>query len=320
MTQTLILFAAYLLDRLIGDPRWLPHPVVLLGWCIKQLEKGVRLIVKQERMLKWAGLLFPICIAGGSGLMVWLILLAAARIHPWLAVVLEVGLLSTTLATKGLADAGMEIYRHLVRGELERARLSLSMVVGRDTDQLDEPEICRGAVETVAENIVDAIISPLFYAAIGGAPLAFVYRAANTLDSMLGYKNDRYLHLGWASARFDDVLNYIPARLTALLLVAASIWNKLDWRGCWRTFRRDARLHPSPNSGFPEAAIAGALGIQLGGTNYYQGVASHRAKLGEPKRPIRPQDIAQTVTVMKGVSVCFLLLCAGAMLLIRTGG
>ncbi|WP_134684034.1 adenosylcobinamide-phosphate synthase CbiB [Brevibacillus migulae] len=319
MIKTLILFAAYLLDRIIGDPRWLPHPVVLMGESIKQLEKAVRRCVSRERALKAAGLLFPICIAGGSGLLVWLILLAAARIHPWLAAGLEVVLISTTIATKGLADAGMEIYRHLQRGDLAEARRSLSMVVGRDTERLDQPEICRGAVETVAENIVDAIISPLFYAAIGGAPLAFVYRAANTLDSMVGYKNERYLHLGWASARFDDVLNYIPARLTGVMLVAVSMFSKIDWKGCWRTILRDARLHPSPNSGIPEAGIAGALGIQLGGTNYYQGIASHRARMGEPTRAINPEDIRRTVDVMKKVSVLCLLLFAVGVLLNQIG-
>ncbi|HZG17266.1 MAG TPA: adenosylcobinamide-phosphate synthase CbiB [Candidatus Bathyarchaeia archaeon] len=315
MTQSLILIAAYLLDLLIGDPRWLPHPVVMMGACIKQLEKMVRRGATGERMLKVAGLLFPICIAGGSGALVWLILLAAAWIHPWLEAGLEAVLISTTIATKGLADAGMEIYRHLQRGDLVEARRSLSMVVGRDTEYLEKTEISRGAVETVAENIVDAIISPLFYAAIGGAPLAFVYRAANTLDSMVGYKNEHYQHLGWASARFDDVLNYIPARLTSLLLVAVSMGSNMDWRGCWRTIRRDASLHPSPNSGIPEAGIAGALGIQLGGTNYYQGIASHRAKMGEPTRPISPEDIRRTVGVMKKVSVLSLLFFAVAVLL-----
>jgi len=315
MTQSLILSIAYLLDRMIGDPRWLPHPVVMMGACIRQLEKIVRRVATEERMLKAAGLLFPICIAGGSGALVWLILLAAAWIHPWLAAGLEAVLISTTIATKGLADAGLEIYRHLQSGNLIEARRSLSMVVGRDTEHLEKTEISRGAVETVAENIVDAIISPLFYAAIGGAPLAFVYRAANTLDSVVGYKNERYQHLGWASARFDDVLNYIPARLTGLLLVAVSMVSNLDWRGCWRTIRRDARLHPSPNSGIPEAGIAGALGIQLGGTNYYQGIASHRAKMGEPTRPISPEDIRRTVDVMKIISVLSLLFFAGVVLL-----
>lgn len=308
MSEALILLAAYMIDRAIGDPRFLPHPVVVIGACIVRLEKWLRSWVKEERRLKPAGVLFPVLIVGGSFLAVWLMLEGARMIHPWAAIVLEVWLISTTIATKGLADAGLQIYRDLIGKQIGQARHSLSMVVGRDTERLDEPEICRGAVETVAENIVDAIISPLFYAAIGGAPLAMAYRAANTLDSMIGYKNEAYQNLGWASARFDDLANYLPARLTALLLVAASWWKGLDWRNCWNMIRRDARLHPSPNSGFPEAGVAGALGVQLGGLNTYKGVPSHRARLGDPLRSLCPHDILQTVQLMKLVSLLFLFL------------
>jgi len=307
MKESLILAAAYWIDRVVGDPRCLPHPVVGMGRCITWLEKWIRTWIKHERHLKGAGLLFPLVIAGGSYLAVWLMVEAARLLHPGFAVLLEAWFISTTIATKGLAEAGLQIYQHLRAGKLEQARFSLSMVVGRDTDQLDEPEICRGAVETVAENIVDAITAPLFYAAIGGAPLAMAYRAANTLDSMIGYRNERYRNLGWASARFDDLANFVPARLTALLLVAASWWKGLNWRGCYRIMRRDARLHPSPNSGFPEAAVAGALGVQLGGRNTYQGVPSMRARLGDPLRPLMDGDILQTVELMKLASILCLL-------------
>jgi adenosylcobinamide-phosphate synthase len=312
MNEALILLAAYGIDRVVGDPRSLPHPVVGIGWCIMGLERLLRALVKREEHLKAAGILFPLLIAGGSLVVTWALLYAAGWVHPWLAIALEVWLISTTIATKGLADAGMEIFHHLQRGDWAAARQSLSMVVGRDTEQLDESEICRGAVETVAENIVDAIISPLVYAALGGAPLAMAYRAANTLDSMVGYKNEKYRNLGWASARFDDLLNYLPARLTALLLVAASWLMRLDWRQCWAVIRRDARLHPSPNSGLPEAGVAGALGVQLGGLNYYQGVPSNRAKLGNPLRQLRPDDIAAAVRLMKLVSVLGLVFCMAA--------
>lgn len=309
MNEAWILCAAYLIDRVVGDPRGLPHPVVIIGWWITRLERVIRSLVKREEHLKIAGLLFPLFIVTGSYAAVWLIVWGAALISPWLSFALSAWLISTTIAAKGLADAGMEIARHLVAGDLVQARRSLSMVVGRDTDRLDEPEICRGAVETVAENIVDAIVSPLIYAAIGGAPLAMAYRAANTLDSMVGYKNEKYLHLGWASARFDDVLNYIPARLTALLLVAASWLQRLDWQQCWTMIRRDAHLHPSPNSGLPEAGVAGALGVQLGGLNTYQGVPSNRAKLGNPHRPLRAGDIKSTVSLMYVVSLMCLGVC-----------
>ncbi|NRS50127.1 adenosylcobinamide-phosphate synthase CbiB [Brevibacillus sp. HB2.2] len=307
MTEVWVLCAAYLIDRVVGDPRSLPHPVIIMGWWITRLELVIRSLFKEESHLKLAGVLFPVVIVGGSYAVVWLILWGATFIHPVLAWILGAWLISTTIATKGLADAGMEIARHLVAGDMEAARRSLSMVVGRDTEQLDEPEVCRGAVETVAENIVDAIVSPLIFAAIGGAPLAMAYRAANTLDSMVGYKNEKYLNLGWASARFDDVLNYIPARLTALLLVAASWLQRLDGKQCWAMIRRDAHLHPSPNSGLPEAGVAGALGVQLGGLNYYQGVASNRAKMGDAKRPLQASDIVATIRLMYLVSLLCLL-------------
>ncbi|MED1797552.1 adenosylcobinamide-phosphate synthase CbiB [Brevibacillus porteri] len=307
MTEVWILCAAYLIDRVVGDPRSLLHPVIIMGWWITRLERVIRSLVKEESHLKLAGVLFPLVIVGGSYAVVWLLLWGVTFIHPVLAWILGAWLISTTIATKGLADAGMEIARHLVAGDMEAARRSLSMVVGRDTERLDEPEVCRGAVETVAENIVDAIVSPLIFAAIGGAPLAMAYRAANTLDSMVGYKNEKYRNLGWASARFDDVLNYIPARLTALLLVAASWLQRLDWKQCWAMIRRDAHLHPSPNSGLPEAGVAGALGVQLGGLNYYQGVASNRAKMGDAKRPLQASDIVATIRLMYLVSLLCLL-------------
>ncbi|ATF11802.1 cobalamin biosynthesis protein CobD [Brevibacillus brevis X23] len=307
MTEVWILCAAYLIDRVVGDPRSLPHPVIIMGWWITRLERVIRSLVKEESHLKLAGVLFPLVIVGGSYAVVWLLLWGVTFIHPVFAWILGAWLISTTIATKGLADAGMEIARHLVAGDMEVARRSLSMVVGRDTERLDEPEVCRGAVETVAENIVDAIVSPLIFAAIGGAPLAMAYRAANTLDSMVGYKNEKYRNLGWASARFDDVLNYIPARLTALLLVAASWLQRLDWKQCWAMIRRDAHLHPSPNSGLPEAGVAGALGVQLGGLNYYQGVASNRAKMGDAKRPLQASDIVATIRLMYLVSLLCLL-------------
>lgn len=213
---------------------------------------------------------------------------------------------------KGLKDAGMAVYVELQKGDLPAARKALGMIVGRDTTSLDAPEIVRGTVETVAENIVDAIISPLFYALIGGAPLAMAYRAVNTLDSMVGYKNDKYRDLGWASARLDDVANFIPARITALLLALCAGMLRLDWRSCLQMVKRDAHLHPSPNSGYPESAVAGALGIRLGGENVYHGVASFRAYMGDPVRTMEPNDIIQTSRMMMLCSSIFVGLCAVA--------
>lgn len=307
MERAFVLLAAYIIDLVVGDPRWLTHPVVYMGRVIKWLENNIRHAFPKEEQLKRAGIFLPILLVGGSFLFVWLLLKALALIHPWLAFVVEAWLISTTIATKGLAQAGKEIYQLLQQGDLEGARRALSMVVGRDTQFLNEREVSRGAVETVAENIVDAILSPLFYAALGGAPLAMAYRAANTLDSMVGYKNDKYRNLGWASARFDDVANYIPARLAAIVLTGVSWIMRYNSRGCRDMIRRDARLHPSPNSGFTEAGVAGALEIQLGGLNYYQGIPSKRAKLGDPVRPIEPEDIRRTVSLMHGTAFFFLI-------------
>lgn len=316
MTGAGVLLAAYIVDRCIGDPRWIPHPVIGMGKGITALERWIRTKVHSDQGLKKAGLWFPIVIAGGAFMLTWLVLIVLGLIHPVLAVLAEILLIATTIASKGLKDAGMEVYRQLAQGDLPGARRSLGMIVGRDTEHLEEPEIVRGTVETVAENIVDAIVSPLFYALIGGAPLAMAYRAVNTLDSMVGYKNEKYLHLGWASARLDDWANWIPARITALLLIAGAWVMKLDARQSARMVSRDARLHPSPNSGFPESAVAGALGIRLGGHNVYHGVASFRAYMGEPTRPMEAEDIVRTSRLMFWSAGSFVMLCILVNLLI----
>ncbi|WP_409293931.1 adenosylcobinamide-phosphate synthase CbiB [Peribacillus sp. SCS-26] len=301
---SILVFAAFLTDLMVGDPRALPHPVVLIGKCITWLEQGIRRLFS-EKYLKIGGVFLPLVIAGGSYAAVYGLLQVLGAFYYWAAVFAEIWIISTTIAVKGLGDAGMEVYRPLIRGDIRAARKNLGMIVGRDTGHLDEAEISRGAVETVAENIVDAIISPLFFAFIGGAPLAMFYRAVNTLDSMVGYKNDRYIKLGWASARLDDVLNYIPARLTAIIMLAVFRLKKLDAKNAARIMKRDARLHPSPNSGFPESAVAGALHIQLGGTNHYFGKPSHRSRLGDPKRFIEAVDILTTIAVMKWTAFLF---------------
>ncbi|MCM3409421.1 MULTISPECIES: adenosylcobinamide-phosphate synthase CbiB [Metabacillus] len=298
LTHSIMLVFSYLIDRFVGDPRSLPHPVIYIGKGISLLEKLIRKFFHDERKLKVVGLLFPIVIVGLTYLLTVIILIIAHQINNWLAICIEIWLISTTIATKGLADAGREVYKPLQEKDLPKARKSLGMIVGRDTDFLDENEISRGTIETVAENIVDAIISPLFFALIGGAPLAMAYRAVNTLDSMVGYKNEKYQNLGWASARLDDICNYIPARITAVLILAACWIVRLDIRAAWSSIKNDAKLHPSPNSGIPEAAVAGALGIQLGGTNYYNGMVSHRAKMGVPKRNIEANDILHTIKIM----------------------
>ncbi|MCM3259852.1 adenosylcobinamide-phosphate synthase CbiB [Paenibacillus lautus] len=308
MTAVWVIWAAVALDLLIGDPRWLPHPVIGMGKAIRRVEGWIRQRTTSAQGLKRAGILLPVIVAGGSFVLAWLLLELCAAIHPWLAWGAEIVLIATTIAIKGLREAGLEVYGHLRSGNIAEARQALSMVVGRDTAHLDEPEIVRGTVETVAENIVDAVIAPLFFALIGGAPLAMAYRAVNTLDSMVGYKNEKYLHLGWASARLDDLANWIPARLTAGLLTVAAAMFSLQWKQAIKMVKRDARKHPSPNSGFPESAVAGALGIRLGGENSYQGVISFRAFMGDPDRPLEAEDIRVTNRLLVGVSVLFTML------------
>uniref|UniRef100_UPI00056D21A3 adenosylcobinamide-phosphate synthase CbiB n=1 Tax=Paenibacillus durus TaxID=44251 RepID=UPI00056D21A3 len=241
----------------------------------------------------------------------------AGLIHPIIRSLAAVWLISTTIAIKGLGDAAMQVFRPLIKGDLDSARTYVGYIVGRETHALSEREVTRATVETVAENIVDAVVAPLFYALIGGAPLALLYRAVNTLDSMVGYKNDKYRYFGWASARLDDVLNYIPARITGLLLWAAALMTKgLNAARAWQAMRRDAAKHPSPNSGIPEAAVAGALGIQLGGFNSYGGIVSERARMGTATRELAAEDIRQTIKILKltaAIIVILLLLAAGSL-------
>ncbi|MFC4766500.1 adenosylcobinamide-phosphate synthase CbiB [Effusibacillus consociatus] len=331
-------YLAFLIDLLIGDPRWLPHPVIVIGKGISRLESFLRIVFRvptdgncadQEKRSnhgtgsdhgnrpklgtrpkreKWAGILLLIAVVGGSGGIVVGLLWLASLVSPWLAVLLNIWLISTTIAVRGLAEAGNGIRKALEQGNLEEARKLAGWIVSRDTTSLPEPEVVRAAVESVAENIVDAVIAPLFYAMIGGAPLAMAYRATNTLDSMVGYKNERYLHFGWASARFDDVLNWLPARITGLLVVAAAWVLRLSARGAWHTIRRDAAKHPSPNSGIPEAGVAGALGIRLGGRNIYHGRESFRAYMGEPSQELASRHIQQTIRILYISSGLMLLL------------
>ncbi|OKP68100.1 adenosylcobinamide-phosphate synthase [Paenibacillus sp. P3E] len=315
MKLAIILLAAYVLDRIIGDPRSIPHPVVLMGKAVTALERLIRRSCTQPRTLKRAGILLPLLVAGGAWGGTAALLLLLSRVSPGLGWAAEVWLIATTIASKGLKDAGMAVYVELRKGDISAARTALGMIVGRDTTMLESPDIVRGTVETVAENIVDAIISPLSFALLGGAPLAMAYRAVNTLDSMVGYKNDKYRDLGWASARLDDVANYIAARMTAVLLVLCACLLRLDWRSSWRIVRRDARSHPSPNSGFPESAVAGALGIRLGGKNVYHGVATFRAYMGDPLRTMEPEDIILASRLMMWSSAIFVCLCAAAAML-----
>lgn len=294
--------AALALDWLIGDPRWPTHPVIWMGRAVQALEKRLR---RRDGLsaaaLRRRGQVLAAAVTLGSLAAAWLAVAAARFVHPWLGYAVNTWLISTTLAVKGLKQAADRVAKPLAAGDLPEARKYVGWIVGRDTDRLDEPEIVRATVETVAENTVDAFVSPFCFALLGGAPLAFLYRAANTLDSMVGYKNERYLDFGRASARLDDALNYLPARLSGPLIALAA-WMSRDLpvsaRRALRSVRTFAGRHPSPNSGIPESAVAGALGVELGGVNVYFGVPSERARMGWPLRPLRREDIPASVKLL----------------------
>jgi adenosylcobinamide-phosphate synthase len=299
-----ILLGAVALDLLIGDPKWLPHPVIGMGKLISFLEQRWN----QGEHRRGKGVALTIVVVGISYLVAFLLLYLAYKLHMMLGILLEIYLISTTIAIKGLRQAALQVAFPLLEGNLAEARKQLSMIVGRDSETLSEAEIVRGTVETVAENTVDGITAPLFFAILGGAPLAIAYRAINTLDSMVGYKNERFLQFGWASARLDDVSNWIPARLTSLAMWLSALFIRpLRMARALRLTLRDAPKHPSPNSGWSEAMVAGLLGIQLGGVNSYGGVLSERARMGEGTRELRIGDIKQTILFMHGGWVIFLI-------------
>lgn len=303
---------AYGVDLAVGDPPFPPHPVVLIGRTISGLERAARAVCRSPSTLRLAGVALAATVAGGAFGLASALLAAARAAHPWLEAALSIWLLSTAIAARGLRDAAWAVLEPLRGGDLPEARRRLAHIVGRDTAGLPGDEIVRAAVETVAENASDGVVAPLLYALLGGAPLALAYKAVNTLDSMIGHRDERYLHFGWASARLDDLANLIPARLTALLFVIAAAGARLDWRRAWHTACRDAGKHQSPNAGWPEAAVAGALGVRLGGLNRYDGEPSLAAFLGEPLAPLTPDHIALAVRLMLGASHLAAALCAGA--------
>lgn len=294
---------AYVIDKLIGDPPNWPHPVRWMGTLIAFLEKRWN----RGRAKKSKG----VAMLGSVLLISFIVTLSvvwfAYTIHPLVGMIVEAVIIATTIAEKSLKEASIEVYQPLTTGNLTEARKKLSYIVGRDTDNLDEAEIARGAIETVAENTSDGVTAPLFWALIGGAPLAMVYRAANTCDSMVGYMNERYKEFGWASAKWDDLLNWIPSRLTGLIMLLGNRPESMSYKKAWSILFRDARRHPSPNSGWLEAAVAVILGIQLGGKNYYKGYASDRAKMGEPLSPIKADHILKVNAILAKTALLFIL-------------
>lgn len=289
----------FVLDCLLGDPAWLPHPVVYMGKAISALEKRLRArLPKTPQGELLGGAIVAFCLPVGTFLLTSLVCLGAARISPWLGLAVQMFWCGQALAAKGLAQESTNVYRELVKPDLPAARRAVSRIVGRDTQDLTLEGVTRAAVETVAENASDGVIAPLLYMLIGGAPLALTYKAINTMDSMLGYKNEKYLYFGRAAAKLDDVANYIPSRLAALLWIMAAAFTRNDAKGAWRIWRRDRRNHASPNSAQTESACAGALGVQLAGPAYYFGEYYPKPTIGDPLRPIEPEDILRADRMM----------------------
>ncbi len=292
-----LLLAAIIIDLIVGDPSCYPHPVVIIGRGINILENLLRRIFSSN-FARIAGLILSIIIISSTFVVVDKLLDIAYYFNYYLGLTAELWILATTLALKGLVQAGNSIYQPLVEGDLAEARKKLDGIVGRDTAGLSGENIIRGTIETLAENTSDGLIAPLFYAVVGGAPLAMTYKAINTLDSMIGYKNEAYYDFGWVAAKVDDLANWIPARLTAFLFVVAAFLTGNNWQGAQKTTFRDASKHPSPNAGFPEAAVAGALNLKLGGINYYQGQESFRAHLGTGAEEFKPEQIKDTIELI----------------------
>ena len=311
------LVLGFVIDLVLGDPRSIPHPVVWVGKLIDLLEKVLRRI-------------FPKTVRGenAAGGVLWLIVVVVSTafpmallrlchwISPWLRLAVESIMCWQILAAKSLRHESMKVYDALKRGDIERSRYAVSMIVGRDTARLDEADVTRAAVETVAENTSDGVVAPLLFLAIGGAPLGFFYKAVNTMDSMLGYVEPPYKNIGLVPAKMDDVVNYIPARLSALLMLAAGALLKLDVKNGWRIFKRDRYNHASPNSAQTESVCAGLLGLRLAGDAWYHGVLHKKPYIGDENRPIRHEDIPLAGRLLYATAILSLILFAGIKVLI----
>jgi adenosylcobinamide-phosphate synthase len=315
MTATL-LAAAWGLDLLFGDPRALPHPVVAIGRVVRNAEDFWPRVLRHRRS---AGIALTLSVLALTAATTWGILFLTAALAPALALLATIWLSYTCLATRSLHRESAKVIEALEAGDLAGARLALAWIVSRDTADLGEEAIIRATCETVAENTSDGIIAPLFYLVLGGPILGMTYKAASTLDSMVGYKNAKYLQLGWASARLDDLLNLIPARLTVLLIVLCAPLIGLSAGQALQTAWRDGGKSSSPNAGYPMAAMAGALGVTFGGTATYFGVSCEKPTLGSARHPLTIADYHRAIRLMYAVSLAALLLGGGLLLLFTKG-
>ena len=317
MTHLTPALCGFALDLLLADPDWMPHPVVCMGKAIDALEKKLRASFPQTpegerqagRVLAAALPLGTWAVSGGACRL-------ARRLHPAAGFLLETVWCWQALALKGLSEESMRVYERLKQGDLTGARQAVSRIVGRDTEALTAEEVAKAAVETVAENFSDGVAAPLFYMLAGGAPLALTYKAVNTMDSMVGYKNDRYRHFGRAAAKLDDGANFIPSRLAALAWIGGAAIAGQDAGNAWRIWRRDRRNHASPNSAQTESACAGALGVRLGGPARYFGKLYEKPTIGDALRPVEPEDIPRANRTLYAAAV-LALTAGGALALLR---
>lgn len=296
LIAVLPLIIGFILDLIIGDPYNLPHPVRLIGKLISSLEKPFRKLFPDRLIL--AGTLLSLTVLTVSSTVPLIILTLCYYLNTWLGIIVESIMIYYILAAKCLYKESMKVYRATESHNITEARHAVSMIVGRDTDKLDEKDVIRAAVETVAENTSDGETAPLFFIALGGATLGFFYKATNTMDSMLGYKNEKYIHFGRFSAKFDDVMNYIPSRLSALMMILASCILRFNTKGAWKIWRRDRASQASPNAAQTESAAAGALDIRLLGDAYYFGKLHRKNTVGDNIRPIESEDIRRVNWLM----------------------
>lgn len=319
MEIAFIALLAFVIDCIIGDPYTKFHPVAIMGKLIDILDKILRKDTASEPTKLVSGfilvaILLSLSYSFTAGI---LYLLEILHCPIWLNVIIQAIILSFMISPKSLAKAGREIHQELIAHNLDTARQKVNYIVSRDTNRMNEQDITRATVETVAENIVDGIISPLFFFFIGGLPLAVLYRMSNTMDAMIGYKNDKYLYFGRTAARVDDVLNFIPARITGILLIFTAFCYRFNAKNALKMMFRDAKKHPSPNGGYTEATVAGALGIRLGGINYYFGRESFRAYMGDSLEELSAKHIDQTIRLMYAVSVLFVIIVSVGYVIIK---
>lgn len=316
MYAVIALLLGFGLDLLIGDPHGLIHPVVLIGKLITALERLLRRLFpntpKGERIA--GGVLWAAVVSISAGV-AWGLLKLSYGVSPWLGLALQTLMSAQILATKSLKTESMKVYTALKHGTLDCARQAVSMIVGRDVEHLDEAGVARAAVETVAENTSDGILAPLLYLAIGGPVLGFFYKAVNTMDSMLGYVEPPYRDFGYVSAKMDDVFNYLPARLSALVMLAAGALLGMDSKNGWKIFRRDRFNHASPNSAQTESVCAGLLGLRLGGDAWYHGQLHRKQYIGDDLRPVQAEDIPAACRLLYASATLALVLCLGPMLI-----